>query len=69
MNQEASEPLPCPVPSPGSVGMLARCDTSWARSAYGGGWRWRTVSAGMKERGRLSYCTRNIWGDAWGLWF
>ena len=24
MNQEAGDPLPCPVPSPGSVGMLGR---------------------------------------------
>ena len=43
MNQEASEPLPPPVPAPGSVGMLARCESPgvsqrfpWARSAYGG---------------------------------
>ena len=41
MNQEASEPLPCPVPSPSAVGMLGRSESPggrqrfpWARSAY-----------------------------------
>ena len=35
VNQEASEPLPCPVPSPSAVGMLGRSESPWARSAYG----------------------------------
>ena len=34
MNQEPGEPLPCPVPSPGSIGSLARSESPWARSAY-----------------------------------
>ena len=41
MNQEAGDPLPCPVPSPSAVGMLGRSESPggrqrfpWARSAY-----------------------------------
>ena len=43
MNQEASEPLPYPVPSPGAIDTLGRRESPggrqrfpWARSAYQG---------------------------------
>ena len=34
MNQEASEPLPCPVPSPSAIVSLGPAESPWARSAY-----------------------------------